>query len=442
MAHSLVSIKLRRDAWLAFLPSHLPPAPILGHTSPKAPPTSRHATADTRAPQARRDIAALEALVGGHDVVFLLMDTRESRWLPTLLCAALGRLAINAALGFDGFMVMRHGAPVPPEAEQLVAQQEEPPAAGGGEASGGGEPGGGGSGVPAAAPRPAPPPPSVVGSRLGCYFCNDVVAPINSTVDRTLDQQCTVARPGLSAIAGSLAAELMAAVVQQPAGAGAPAAGSPPAAAQQAAAGGEAPPLGHAPHMIRGQLGGFTQMCLTGQAFRQCTACSEAVVREYRRRGHDFLVQVGRPAGRLGLCEEGGWTRQRGQAEREVVGWQAKSRGACGPDTRFLVCHCGAFWPMLPLLLLLLPLPGGRAGLAGPQAPGRPYGAHRAAPRQRGGAGGLGLVRRRGGGAWGRVCRGRSGQQPRRAARCTNRSAAGGSGGRGGGGLGGAVTLV
>ncbi|EFN52000.1 hypothetical protein CHLNCDRAFT_37099 [Chlorella variabilis] len=234
-------------------------------------PMPGHPIADGELAQARRDIAALEALVGGHDVVFLLMDTRESRWLPTLLCAALGRLAINAALGFDGFMVMRHGAPVPPEAEQL--------------------PGGGGSGVPAAAPRPAPPPPSVVGSRLGCYFCNDVVAPINSTVDRTLDQQCTVARPGLSAIAGSLAAELMAAVVQQPAGAGAPAAGSPPAAAQQAAAGGEAPPLGHAPHMIRGQLGGFTQMCLTGQAFRQCTACSEAVVREYRRRGHDFLVQ-------------------------------------------------------------------------------------------------------------------------------------------------------
>ncbi len=33
-------------------------------------------------------IAQLEQLITEHDVVFLLMDTREARWLPTLICAA------------------------------------------------------------------------------------------------------------------------------------------------------------------------------------------------------------------------------------------------------------------------------------------------------------------------------------------------------------------
>ena len=126
--------------------------------------------------------------------------------------------------------------------------------------------------------------------RLGCYFCNDVVAPLNSTLDRAMDQQCTVARPGLSALAGALAVELMAAVLQHPAGAGAPAAGS---AASRAAAAAHELPLGEPPHMVRGQLAGFSQMCLTGQAFRQCTACSPAVVRQYRQRGADFVLQVG-----------------------------------------------------------------------------------------------------------------------------------------------------
>ena len=52
-----------------------------------------------------------------------------------------------------------------------------------------------------------------------------MVAPLDSTVGRALDQQCTVARPGLAPIAGALAVELMAAALQHPAGAAAPALG-------------------------------------------------------------------------------------------------------------------------------------------------------------------------------------------------------------------------
>ena len=79
----------------------------------------------------RSDFERLQQLVVDHDVIFLLMDTRESRWLPTVMGKLTGKIVMNAALGFDSFVVMRHGA------KNLDTPNDE----------------------------------------LGCYFCNDVVAP-------------------------------------------------------------------------------------------------------------------------------------------------------------------------------------------------------------------------------------------------------------------------
>uniref|UniRef100_A0A4W6EZJ0 Ubiquitin-like modifier-activating enzyme ATG7 n=1 Tax=Lates calcarifer TaxID=8187 RepID=A0A4W6EZJ0_LATCA len=126
--------------------------------------------------QAQRDVEQLEKLISEHDVVFLLMDTRESRWLPTVIAASKRKLVVNAALGFDTFVVMRHGLKKPPVGSSLFS--------------------------------------NIPGHKLGCYFCNDVVAPGDSTRDRTLDQQCTVSRPGLAMIAGALAVEMMVSILQ------------------------------------------------------------------------------------------------------------------------------------------------------------------------------------------------------------------------------------
>lgn len=43
---------------------------------------------ETTLQQAQEDVAQLEKLIEGHDVIFLLMDTRESRWLPAVLSAS------------------------------------------------------------------------------------------------------------------------------------------------------------------------------------------------------------------------------------------------------------------------------------------------------------------------------------------------------------------
>ena len=51
-------------------------------------------------------------------------------------------------------------------------------------------------------------------------------------------------------------------------------------------------PLGGVAHMIRGQLGGFQQLTLTGRAFSQCTACSPTVVDAWRHRGWPFVAEA------------------------------------------------------------------------------------------------------------------------------------------------------
>ena len=127
----------------------------------------------------------------------------------------------------------------------------------------------------------------IVGSELGCYFCNDVVAPTDSTRDRTLDQQCTVSRPGLSLIASALATELFISVLQHPQQ------GLAPASYQQDTEDVESEsPLGLVPHQIRGFLSRFQNILPASQRYDKCTACSSIVRKSFEQEGFDFLLKA------------------------------------------------------------------------------------------------------------------------------------------------------
>lgn len=95
-----------------------------------------HIVADHERETVQNNVTNLEKLIDEHDAVFLLTDTRESRWLPSLIALAKNKIVINAALGFESFVVMRHG---------LVSSDPQK-------------------------------------KRLGCYFCNDVIAPVDVCV--------------------------------------------------------------------------------------------------------------------------------------------------------------------------------------------------------------------------------------------------------------------
>ncbi|XP_017306286.1 ubiquitin-like modifier-activating enzyme ATG7 [Ictalurus punctatus] len=224
--------------------------------------------------QTQKDVEQLESLISAHDVIFLLMDTRESRWLPTVIAASQRKLVVNAALGFDTFVVMRHGLKKPKDSDAEDSSASSSLCAS----------------DSSSASTPATPGMSlfsnIPGYRLGCYFCNDVVAPGDSTRDRTLDQQCTVSRPGLAMIAGALAVELMVSILQHPEGGYAVASSSddrmnePPTS------------LGLVPHQIRGFLSRFDNVLPASLAFDKCTACSQVVLDHYEREGFQFLSKV------------------------------------------------------------------------------------------------------------------------------------------------------
>ncbi|CAI4224541.1 unnamed protein product [Auanema sp. JU1783] len=217
-------------------------------------PMPGHPISANQEEQLKAEIERLEDLVSKHDVLFLALDSREARWLPTVIANKYKKMAFSVALGFDNYVVIRHGL----SGDEACWDNEE---------------------------KPQLTPGSLVPySELACYFCSDVTAPGNSMGDRTLDQQCTVSRPGLSPVAAGIAVELMASVLQHrdPRGASANI-GEPDDSSSL---------LGATPHQIRGFMYKFQQITPCVRRFQKCVACGEAVCKRFEEEGWEFVKQV------------------------------------------------------------------------------------------------------------------------------------------------------
>lgn len=102
----------------------------------------------------KAEYTRLKELIEAHDVIFLLMDTRESRWLPTVMGKSMGKIVLNTALGFDTYVVVRHGS------QRSIHPFESPSPE-----------------VSTSHTDSQSSESEQHGESLGCYFCNDVVAP-------------------------------------------------------------------------------------------------------------------------------------------------------------------------------------------------------------------------------------------------------------------------
>lgn len=145
-------------------------------------------------PQALDSSKQLATLIQQHDVIFLLTDSRASRWLPTLFAQAYGKRTIAAAIGPETFVAMRHGIRQGWEyteeknTSSLTVETEAEI--------------GFGSFTNTTADV------STSGTiSCGCYFCPDQAAPILG-IPQSIDQQCTVTRAEVAALASSYAVNL------------------------------------------------------------------------------------------------------------------------------------------------------------------------------------------------------------------------------------------
>jgi len=152
--------------------------------------------------------------------------------------------------------------------------------------------------------------------------------------DQTLDQQCTVTRPGVAGIASALLVEMLTSLLQHPLGVRAPA---------PQVSGGVIPErdppnhaLGLVPHQIRGFVSTFQNLVIRGEAYPSCSACGPPVLDAYRKDGWSFVKRA--LMEKDYVAELSGLAEVQRQAEKMLgqLDWSEEEEGAEEGDGELL----------------------------------------------------------------------------------------------------------
>jgi ubiquitin-like modifier-activating enzyme ATG7 len=159
-------------------------------------------------PQALENAQKLAELVQTHDVIFLLTDSRASRWLPTLFAQAYGKRTIAAAIGPETYVAMRHGIRQGWKYTEEYNTSAETIDINGENVNNDGSSSTNTNSIGFGSFRGKNNDIDNAGEiSCGCYFCPDQAAPVLG-IPQSIDQQCTVTRAEVASLASSYAVNL------------------------------------------------------------------------------------------------------------------------------------------------------------------------------------------------------------------------------------------
>jgi ubiquitin-like modifier-activating enzyme ATG7 len=224
-------------------------------------PMPGHFVTEETFPSVFRDLKRLEELILTHDVIFNVFDSREARYFPTTIGSLFNKNVISVGIGYESFIVVQHGCFGPqktrdvfdealkevvgdPDEQQINLKDLKEQLA-----------------IEA----------KLIDHRndetdYGCFFCSDYIAPVDTISNRSMDQQCTVSRPGVSMQASATAIELFVNNIHRG-------------------------KIGPQAHFIRGSTGSsFDQTQFENKRFGGCIACSAKIVQRYLTHREEFLA--------------------------------------------------------------------------------------------------------------------------------------------------------